>query len=430
MREEIDPLRSGDWLDGPPARTAMPEQSTPEQQRFPAARAGGMRGGIRVRGRGRNRGGFTLLELMVAVAISAILLVGMVSLFVETKDTYRIQAGINSMHDQAQYAMNLLRHELSMAGHFGGGLPDQVALESVLPSGYRSNNCNSMHSTFRDRQVMGRARSYIAFNALNNLPTSFGSNLRCIGARELEEDTDFFAVRYFRANPLGRDDLEDGIPYGRGSTAGSGLIFWGADRFTPDVIADPALCILGTDGKCSDTEPESARTYAYHEAYYYVRPCSNPPPAPVGSPPVACSAAPDNDEIPTLARLILRGENYIEEGIAEGVENMQMYFGMDNNDDNIVDEFTNQPIENSDANGIVPNLGSIEDWHRVQQVQVELLVRSRDISLDLEAAGNVSYTFRDGEVENFTGDELRYQRRLFSVTVRLRNQNFIKGYSG
>lgn len=60
--------------------------------------------------------GFTLIELMVAIAISVILLNGVIQMFVSSKQAYRTADGLGRMQENARYAMETLAFDLRQAG--------------------------------------------------------------------------------------------------------------------------------------------------------------------------------------------------------------------------------------------------------------------------------------------------------------------------
>ncbi|GMR14712.1 MAG: hypothetical protein BMS9Abin30_0318 [Gammaproteobacteria bacterium] len=61
--------------------------------------------------------GFTLIELMISIAIGAFLLLGMVELFAGMKSSYRFQEGMARVQENGRIAINLMAHELRLAGH-------------------------------------------------------------------------------------------------------------------------------------------------------------------------------------------------------------------------------------------------------------------------------------------------------------------------
>ena len=87
--------------------------------------------------------------------------------------------------------------------------------------------------------------------------------------------------------------------------------------------------------------------------------------------------------------------------IAEGVENMQILYGVDVNGDNTVIRYVNEP--------------DTDDWDKVISIQVGLLMRSlKEVN---ETATEKEFSLLDTPIT--TND--RYQRAVFSTTVSLRN---------
>ena len=91
--------------------------------------------------------------------------------------------------------------------------------------------------------------------------------------------------------------------------------------------------------------------------------------------------------------------------IAEGIENMQILYGIDADDD---------PDHDVERYVSASNVGSL--WNNVINVQVAILVRSlRKVKSTAESE---SFTLLDTEI---TTPSDRYQRAVFSTTITLRN---------
>jgi len=71
--------------------------------------------------------GFTLVELMIAVALSAILLNGVIQLFVSSKQSYRVADGLGRMQETARYALDVLAQDIRQAGF----LPCRISKNSA-----------------------------------------------------------------------------------------------------------------------------------------------------------------------------------------------------------------------------------------------------------------------------------------------------------
>jgi len=106
------------------------------------------------------------------------------------------------------------------------------------------------------------------------------------------------------------------------------------------------------------------------------------------------------DNMPVLNCAGSRSNNTIE--IAEGVENIQILYGIDNNGDNQVDQYV--------------NADQVTRWGSILSVQLALLVRS--LSKVKKQKELRTYKLLDNTLIS-TND--KYQRTIFSTIIRLRN---------
>lgn len=67
----------------------------------------------------RDAVGFSLVELMVALALSMILLLGVVSIYTNSKQTYNVQEGMSRLQENVRFAMGRLTREISASGYLG-----------------------------------------------------------------------------------------------------------------------------------------------------------------------------------------------------------------------------------------------------------------------------------------------------------------------
>ncbi len=63
--------------------------------------------------------GFSLVELMVAMVISGLLMIGVIEIFVGTKASYTVQEGNSRLQENARYALRRLGRDISAAGYLG-----------------------------------------------------------------------------------------------------------------------------------------------------------------------------------------------------------------------------------------------------------------------------------------------------------------------
>ena len=90
--------------------------------------------------------GLTLIELMISITLSLIIMAGIFQIFVSSKQSYRVQEALGRIQEDARFAMDLLTHDLRMAGNVGcNRFVDITNLVAGLPDigagleGYESN---------------------------------------------------------------------------------------------------------------------------------------------------------------------------------------------------------------------------------------------------------------------------------------------------
>jgi len=88
-----------------------------------------------VRGRPDRRNGFTLVELMISLAISLVILAALVALFVNTNRSNREFARANSMIENGRLAVQVLENDIVHGGFWGTHVPefDDQTLAGVAP---------------------------------------------------------------------------------------------------------------------------------------------------------------------------------------------------------------------------------------------------------------------------------------------------------
>ena len=64
----------------------------------------------------KNEPGFTLIEIMIALAIAGILLVSIYNLYISQSRTYTVQEQVSEMQQNARIAMNMISTDIRMAG--------------------------------------------------------------------------------------------------------------------------------------------------------------------------------------------------------------------------------------------------------------------------------------------------------------------------
>ncbi|MDR2871331.1 MAG: PilW family protein [Xanthomonadaceae bacterium] len=81
------------------------------------------------RSRRRIAGGFSIIELMVALAIGSVLMLGLVQVFIASRAAYRLSEGVSRAQEDSRFAMDFMLRDIRMGGHFGC-VNDQALLQS------------------------------------------------------------------------------------------------------------------------------------------------------------------------------------------------------------------------------------------------------------------------------------------------------------
>ncbi|PLY16137.1 MAG: hypothetical protein C0631_04760 [Sedimenticola sp.] len=333
-----------------------------------------------------NQCGLSLVELMVAITVGLILTAGLIQLFVANKQAYRLQEGILDMQENARYSLQTLSYDLKMAGHWGGVEADAISFTAS------TSDCKG--------SLIGSSLFGISgIEGSSTAPTPTG----CIDDADYVANSDVLIVRYAAGdNRVAAADLSNTDNSGDlfvGSLAGfSAILDTGSGLATEE----------SSGGKFHDGAKlmDGVYNYPYYMAAYFIRPCS----VKAGS---TCAATDDNGEpLPTLTRYILRGNALTQEPIAEGVEQMQIEYGIGLSGD--VDEY-------KDADEMTAT-----DWNNVSAVRIALVTRAgkKDFSYTDPHDSSNAYDLPGNDAEDdyyVYGDDAHYRRKVVTQVIQIRN---------
>lgn len=352
------------------------------------ARASGVRhrAGIRstktpLRQTHRLQRGFSLVEVMVSIVIALIMLAGIIQLFVSNKQAYRIQESFSLLSENARFSLSQLQYHLRMADHWGSVQPDTISSSAPAIAG----DCSANYAT--DNIGLEGYEGGAA------VPTDLED---CIAAGDYVPNSDIVVLR-FGGTPQTRvltADLEADELYVRSSAGRRGRIFQGSD-----------IASLPSDlYNSGNPDPDNIQNYPYRFIAYFVRPCSSQSAGTAG----VCDAA--DDDTPTLTRLTLDGASLVQEDVAEGVEQLQILYGIDTNG-------------NMNADTYLPAASvSTNQWPSVVSVRFDLLVRTPGIDISVDTTGD-TYNMVGNYTYTVPADARHHRRKMFSSVVQIRNQS-------
>jgi len=341
----------------------------------------------------KRQSGITVVEVLVGLALSVIILAGVMHIFINNKKTYRVQEAFARLQETGRFATNFITKDLRMAGYMGCG--GKLMTPKILADYYPPPNGDGVADVAANFSGAG-----IEGFQTSNLPLPLTDTVN-LTAAEVVPGTDI--VRVTRASTLGArvsgntmqtdanvkldmseadgmfqqndylfiSDCESAdifVATGVSSNAGTITIPHATDS---NIRPDPLDAT--TESKLSKNYQEDAEIYKLVSNTYYI----------------GYNAA----NQPSLFRQSLTnaGSTQIEE-IVEGVEDMQFLYGEDSDDDGTPNRYVDS--------------ATVTDWNNIVSIRIELQVRS----------------IEDNVTAKLTAFGDRKLRRTFTTSIALRNR--------
>jgi type IV pilus assembly protein PilW len=341
--------------------------------------------------------GFSVVELMVAMAISLLLLTGVVSIFVSSKSSYETNERMSRIQENGRFALDSIMTDLRASG-FVGCARQPTYLSTSL------NNATALQWNFLAGPVTGFQASGTntwspTIDASIPAPLS-GSDVLVVRV----------PVRERTAMPLIADvgSATNTLQIAAGSTAiqtGDIVLAYSCEAISVFQVSDYAAGtgVISHVVNASGQVPGNAAAtvnYSYRRAVTHVVPVETV--AYFIAPSSRVSDASDPAPAGTTSLWRRRGLNAVEE-LVEGIEQIQVQYGVDTNGDVIVDAYR--------------TADNVTDWNDVISVSIALLVRSlEEYGSD---ADRRSYTLLDVTV---AAPADRRLREVFTATASIRNR--------
>ena len=127
--------------------------------------------------------GMTIIELLLAMAISLLLSIIVIQVYLGSKQSYRMTEALSHLQENGRFALEILSTELRLAGYQGCGDPEVVEPNII------SNTAIATSDSLFDTALRGFETSSSGWtSASTDLPSSFES--------EVLASSDVIAVRY------------------------------------------------------------------------------------------------------------------------------------------------------------------------------------------------------------------------------------------
>lgn len=341
--------------------------------------------------------GITLVEMMVAMVVGLILMVGIVQLFVSNKQAYRIQEGANVLNENARYLMNQMQFNLRMADHWGGVEADDVEIDGDI--GTIDDDCDGEAAALRASGIFG-------------VDGEAASPLDCIPASDYVPNSDIVIVRF--ADPVrvpsGKVAEREEEVFVRSAVGRRSIVFQGEN------LGDLPSDLTPEEADAETVEDEAAvqadvANYQLRTFVYFLRPCASQD---LGTPGI-CDA--EDDNIPTLTRLSLQGLAMVEQDVIAGVEQMQLAYGIDDNNDRSPDRYLS-----------AEDVTDADDWDKVIDVKLSVLIRNTELDTTANTSDEELATYTlyggdagDGVTHEVPVEDRRYRRKVFNTSIQIRN---------
>lgn len=312
--------------------------------------------------------GFTLIELIVALALGLTMVSGTIVIFVQNNRSALQDEEISRVLENGRYAIRSLGRELAMSGFWGKFLDIDTVTE---------------HASVAVGQDCGDGAGPLWVMELDPLEllsnvtvASVAANFECLPSADIQVGTDIFAIKRVADGETADAALVNNQMYLR-TNGVSAEMFRGGGLGTPPILT-------GTE-----------TNWAYMPQVYYIRDYSLDP----------------ADGIPSLCRAYLDTSappDMTNECLVEGIENLQIEFGIDSDEDFVANYFVSAPTaaELSDA------------------VAARLYVLVRSVNALPEYLNDKTYNL--GTTVVAAANDAFY-RRVFSTTVVLRNPANLTG---
>jgi len=318
--------------------------------------------------------GISLVQLMIAMLLGSILSLAMVATYVQAKQQFLADEAMARMQENGRLALGFLSRELTHAGFYAG--PYDVA--SMSPVAVSSDCVDTGNWALNPARPLDLLSDFDGATAR----TVSGVELRCLSPEEVVMGTDIFTVK----RTAGSHTVKNGERAPGSAVKNNRWYLRIAD------YGEELSWIYHKEGGLPSADMGKDTRVDYWEFYpriFYIRNFSQS----------------SSDNIPSLCVESLRGG--LERGVmatrclVEGIEDMQIEFGIDSDDDGVPNQFKSAPVT-AEMEGVVA-------------ARIYLLVRS--INKLSGPSQRVIYSL--GQKEVTRNDE--FLRRVIATSVQMPN---------
>ncbi|WP_411850554.1 PilW family protein [Stenotrophomonas sp. LGBM10] len=373
--------------------------------------------------------GISLIEVMVAMVIGLVLMLGVIQVFTASREASQLAQGTARAQENARFALEFLQRDIRMAGHFGC-VNDQAHFVKnqgdpvVNIAGVATGGGSALDFSV---SIQGYEAPSSAPNSNLTLGATWAAPTMPDPLKNLNPrgGSDVLVLRYL--SPVG-------VPVTSISTGSDNEIGFDSvlgKRLTEDGVAAPTLFGIAD---CSHADvfvgSYAAGTVTASGATlsrYNVQPTGETMLYRAESIAYYVGTSANGEPVLMRARANSAGNYAVREELVEGIENLQVMYGLDTTP---VISQTQLPVGNVTVQGTATDVSTGNDaaaaneWRRVGQVQVGVLARSPNPSMAAASATAVNDPRLLGvRFIPAAANDGRY-RAAYESTIALRNRLF------
>lgn len=346
-----------------------------------------MKSHMRLSAAGAAQGGLSLVEILVALGISAVLLTGVIQIFISSKQSYRMLEATSRLQENGRFAVSFLTEDLRMAGYTGcySGTPGNI--ETILND---PNNYNwDLSAPLEGNEWTGGGwtpalDSSISGQVLNGTDVIVTRGLASDGINLVSPFSD--SAQLF-VDP-GGNNINDGDILMVTDCSSASMFqvtnqqVTGGGTRVNIVHSSSGSWTPGNSGpQLANSFGDDAEVARFETNVYYIGTGASGGPA-------------------LFRRSLITGGTMQAQELVDGVEDMQILYGEDTDSDGVANRYV--------------TANNVADMANVVSVRIRLLLRTEDNI----ASQAQTYTYNG---QTYTATDLRL-RRVFTTTVKLRNR--------
>lgn len=358
--------------------------------------------------------GLSLIELMVALTIGSLLIVGAVTVYSNSRSTFAVNEAVARLQDEARFALTLLEPDVELAGYYGfTNAPETLQ----LVRGTDPDVVLAPASAMRQRPLPPLDPDPDPAPGLPASAHDCGVNFAVDVLSPVQGSNGEFLL-----GPAARTACE---PFGEGAVEGADTLTVRRASSAPSVARDGRVQIMASrlrsrtaqmlfaDGQPPATVDDDHRVHDLVVRSYYLSRDSDDRP---GVPSLRVKALAEAGGQPV----------FVDSEVLSRVEDLQVQFGIDTGDYD--GDGTLDPGADADGDGVPETDGRATRYvspdfpglDRAQVVAVRLWLRLRSERAEPGFADDRTYRYADVEYTP-AGAERGFRRLLVTRTIVLRN---------